>query len=289
MVKSLSKAKLVLTVISTISLSTLALAPSALAFDFKPSTGRVGVTTDDVGQEFLVNFDGSLGTNNAPVALPGLSSSAIFKFLGFTTIGSGANLKTEAAFQITLDNTSSKGITSRTSALGLNVYTYNGTNTGATLPLVGVGNASGSGNTRSTGIFTNDRSGAFPNQFGNVDVCLTNGNSCEGGSNGGVTTANDPLPDPDPQPNKFTTTLAFNGAVTKFALGNFGVRYQSIEGNGIKDGSGTGKGTPTEIKKPRDPNKIPEPSAMGAILLMGLGMLGSGKRKQASQESQAGV
>lgn len=239
------------------ALGTLAIAPAASAFTFSGSSIEIG--TQDVGASFKVNFDGNVDTKNVTE----LASEAIFKFLGFKTIGS----KTEAAFEVTLDNTSSSGITSRTSALGFNVDQ----------PLVGVGSASGDGNTRSSGIFANDKSGSFPNQFGAVNVCFTDGNNCQGGSNGGVKT-------PD-APGKFSPTLAFNGNVQRFTLSNFGVRYQSIDGNGFKGASGTGHGTPVQPKPPQPPVKhVPEPTATTALGIVGVALLyRSKKRSQLGQ------
>jgi hypothetical protein len=233
-------------------LGALAIAPAASAFTFSGSSIEIG--TQDVGASFKVNFDGNVSTKN----VTGLASEAIFKFLGFTTVGS----KTEAAFEVTLDNTSSGGITSRTSALGFNVDQT----------LVGVGSASGSGNTRSSGIFANDRSGSFPNQFGAVNVCFTDGNTCQGGSNGGVKT-------PD-APDKFSSTLAFNGNVQRFTLSNFGVRYQSIDGNGFQGASGTGHGTPIKPEPPKPPVKhVPEPSATAALGVVAAALIYRSKKR----------
>lgn len=234
------------------ALGTLAIAPTASAFTFSGSNVEIG--TQDVGASFKVNFDGNVANSN----VVGLASEAIFKFLGFTTVGS----KTEAAFEVTLDNTSNSGITSRTSALGFNVDR----------PLVGVGNASGSGNTRSSGIFTNDRSGAFPNQFGTVNVCFTDGNTCQGGSNGGVKTAD--------TPGKFASTLAFSGNVQRFTLSNFGVRYQSIDGKGFQGASGTGQGTPVKPEPPKPPTKhVPEPNSTAALVVVGAALLYRHKKR----------
>ncbi|HEY9748915.1 MAG TPA: cistern family PEP-CTERM protein [Allocoleopsis sp.] len=234
------------------ALGTVAIAPAASAFTFSGSSIEIGI--QDVGASFKVNFDGNVSTKN----VTGLSSEAIFKFLGFKTIGS----KTEAAFEVTLDNTSSGGITSRTSALGFNVDQA----------LVGVGNASGDGNTRSSGIFANDRSGSFPNQFGAVNVCFTDGNTCQGGSNGGVKT-------PD-APGKFSSTLAFNGSVQRFTLSNFGVRYQSIDGSGFQGASGTGHGTPIKPEPPKPPVKhVPEPSATAALGVVAAVLIYRSKRR----------
>ncbi|GAX35272.1 cistern family PEP-CTERM protein [Nodularia sp. NIES-3585] len=235
--------------IATGTVATLAAIPSASAFTF---TGGDSVTikATDIGNSFIINFDGNVNTQN----VLGLSSTATFTFLGFNTVGSN----TEAAFDVLLANTSSGGITSRTSALGLDVNKA----------LLGVGNPSGSGNTRVSGLFTNDRSGSFPNQFGAIDVCFTSGNTCQGGANGGVTTGNSA---------SFSPTLAFAGNVTEFTLSNFGVRYQSIDGNGFRGDSGTGGGYYVEPPKP--PRKVSEPATVAAIGLFVVGSLQAKKKK----------
>jgi hypothetical protein len=226
--------------LTTVVFGTLAIAPSASAFTFSANNDTVGIGSTDINKSFDIVFDGNVATQDVDE----LSSEATFKFLGFTTIGTGSSAKTEARFDISLTNTSNSGIISRTSALGLNV----------SRSLLGTGSAGGNGNTRATGLFSNDRSGAFPNEFGNVDVCFTTGNTCQGGTNGGVD--NNPATSILNTGN-FIAILAFQGAIDSFNLNNFGVRYQSISGNGFNGASGTGKG---KVKR-----KVPEP-AMGAAL-----------------------
>jgi hypothetical protein len=254
----------------------VAAAPSASAFTFL-NDGSVGINDSDLNSTFTVNFDGNVATQN----VTGLTSEATFKFLGFTTIAGATrnSTKTEAAFEISLSNTTSAPLLSRTSALGFDVWNFDGTSLGSGLALQGIGNSSGSGDTRSIGLFVNDRSGSFPNQFGDVDVCFTNGNTCQGGTSGGVD--NNPSTS-NPQTDKFTATLAFSGSVSQFALNNFGVRYQSIDGNGFNGASGTGQGTAVipSAPKPPGPRQIPEPGTVGALLLMGAGMLHTSRRKQ---------
>ncbi|WP_324985224.1 cistern family PEP-CTERM protein [Nostoc sp.] len=228
----------------------MAVVPSASAFTFSPNNDSVTVTATDLNQSFEINFDGNVKTTN----VEGLSSKATFTFLGFTTVGSN----TEANFDISLSNTSSNGITSRTSALGFNVDKT----------LLGVGNPGGSGNTRVSGLFDNDREGSFPNQFGNVDVCFTDGNTCQGGSNGGVSTG---------MTATFSPVLAFTGNVTSFTLSNLGVRYQSITGTSLGT-SGTGRGfyvAPTPPSK-----KVSEPTTAVAIALFAVSASVVKKKKQ---------
>lgn len=252
-----------LSVIGSVGVYSFTVAGAASAFTLFDSSKTVGISASDIGKEFSVNFNGNVSEKD----VSGLSSHALFKFEGFKTVGN----KTEALFDVKLTNTSSKGITSRSSALGFNVLNFNGTSLGSTLSLIGVGNTNTAGNTRVTGLFSNDRSGAFPNKFGNIDVCFTDGNNCQGGSNGGVTTGN-------PAGN-FKATLAFSGEVKSFALNNFGVRYQSINGQTFVGDSGTGRGTINLGIPPETPRQVPEPTATTALLFIGAGALRYGKKK----------
>ena len=77
--------------------------------------------------------------------------------------------------------------------------------------------------------------------------------------------------------------------VENFALSNFGVRYQSIDGvdnNGeqLSGASGTGRGTPYYEAPP--PQSIPEPNTVTAVFLSGLALAQQGRRKQV-KNSQA--
>lgn len=250
MLRTLKQFAVGLSVLGSVGLYSFAVAPSASAFTF--NNGTIEIDANDVDQEFTVKFDGNVSETD----VTGLTSEAIFKFLGFNSVGD----VTEAAFEVTLSNTSSNGIASRTSALGFDVDKV----------LEGIGNPSGSGKTRVEGLFTNDRSGSFPNQFGDIDVCFTDGNSCQGGGSGGVTTGNS---------GQFKATLALSGDVQKFALNNFGVRYQSINGTELGT-SGTGRGSIVWDNEPEEPREIPEPTTVTALLAVGLGAARYGKRKQ---------
>ena len=256
-----------LSVIGSIGVYSLTVAASASAFSFLDGGTGVGISASDIGKEFTINFDGSVSDKRGvPQDVNGLSSEAIFRFLGFNSVSGN----TEAIFDVLLTNNSSNGITSRTSALGFDVWNFDGNNLGSGMTLLGIGNPSGDGNTRVEGLFTNDRSGSFPNQFGDIDVCFTDGNRCEGGGSGGVTTGNT---------GTFQATLAFSGDVQSFALNNFGVRYQSIEGQTFVEESGTGRGT-IDIGIPSErPRQVPEPTATTALLLVGLGAIKYGKKK----------
>lgn len=246
----------VFSALATVAVASVAFAPSAFAFIVSSNDTKVTLGANDVNQIFDVYFDGNVDRNNVST----LSSLATFKFLGFTTVGSGTSAKTEAKFKINLSNTSGSGITSRTSTLGFN------TSSGSNLNINPVGtaaNANGSGNTRveSGGLFSNDRSGSLPNGFGNVDVCFTNGNNCQGGGNGGVTTGNK---------GSFTAILAFDRIIDSLDLDNFGVRYQSINGSGFNGASGTGRG---KVRR-----KVSEPATAAAIGFVAITAFGLRKK-----------
>ncbi len=265
----------------TVGLSGLAIAaicsasfsPSASAFSFVNNT--VGVGTEDLNKSFTVKFDGNVSTQT----VSGLTSEATFKFLGFaptsstTTTGKGRSAvtttvaQTIAQFEIVLKNTSSGAIGSRVSALGFNTDKEESAAT-------------------SSGLFTlGQLKGAFPNQFGAVDVCYTNGNTCQGGQNGGVNNSQS-LPGTFQQ-GSFLTSLTLNGAVNSFSMSNLGVRYQSISGTSLGT-SGTGKSILfiPPVTPPPPHRKVPEPAAISALMITGLAALRfKNKRKQEACEA----
>ena len=234
----------ILTAVSVAALS-VTMSPAAQAFTFGAGD-RVGISTEDIGTSFMLDFGGNVEGQD----VLGLSSRVVFTFWGFEEVVSGSSTITEARFAIQLDNTSFDGLTSRTSALAFDVFDA----AGNTLALLGLGSKDGDGKTRSSGLFEQDGTGALPNGFGSVDVCFYNqnqvqanqqpksggtksSNDCAGGGSGGVATEDDP--------GIFYAVLAFQGTISEFWLGNFGVRYQSItgtnsEGQTFQDDSGTG-------------------------------------------------
>lgn len=214
--------------LSALGVTFLSIAPSASAFSLNGSS-VTGITSSDVGKSFDINFDGNVATQN----VAGLKSKATFTLSSFT----GAS----AIWDIALSNISDSGISSRTSALGFDVSS-----------LLSGGSSSG--------LFSKAKlDGSFPNQFGGIDICFTNGNTCQGGQNGGVSTG---------QTGNFLATMNFANAVSSFDLSNFGVRYQSIDGNGFNGDSGTGRGT-TVTDNTKD---VPEPiTIVGSAMALGFG------------------
>lgn len=224
-------------VLSAAAAVSLLQALPASAYTIDSATKSILINSSSVGRFFNVEFDGNVATQN----VPGLSSSAIFEIVSFNN--------TSAKFNIDLSNTSSGGITSRTSVIGFNVDAALGSAT-----------ASGDFNTAALG-------GEFPNEFGDIGVCFKRGGgpqSCQGGGGAGATADN---------PISFLATLNFNPGVTAFTLSNFGVRYQAIDGTALGS-SGTGKGTP-----------IPTPALLPG--LVGLGVAALRKRDGATEDQEA--
>jgi hypothetical protein len=225
-------------------------APPAQAFVFNGDRIEVDAA-QDLGKSFQVTFDGNVDRT----AVEGLSSLAKFTLTSVTG--------NQALFNIELSNTSNNGVTSRTSALGFDIA--DATVTSASVV---------SGSLFSNAVL-ND---AFPNGFGNIEVCfINNATNCKGGggtgNNSGVLTG---------ATGSFAASVTLSQSAQKFAMSNFGVRYQSIDDGGELSGaSGTGRGTTGSIfTQPKPPTAIPEPATGTAILLTGLGLLSAGRRKQ---------
>ncbi|MBE9012858.1 cistern family PEP-CTERM protein [Pseudanabaenaceae cyanobacterium LEGE 13415] len=191
-----------------------------------PTTSSFTLGLADLGKIFRINFDGNVGGSN----VSNLSSFVDLTFKGFTT----QNGNTIATFDALLDNTSSGDVLSRVSGFGFN--------TGATL----IQNS-----TAASGVFDKAHlGGSFPNQFGNIDVCFNTGNTCQGGTSGGVNNSTS-LPGTFDS-GKFSFTLALSGNVSTLSLSNFGVRYQSIDSKSLNlsGASGTGRGTYAGVVTP---------------------------------------
>ena len=249
------------TVLPSVLATGVAIASSAIiptkaqAFDFNLD-GSIDFDNTMVGNSFIVDFDGSLGTNAGPQELTNMNSVAEFTWQGFD-VTSG-----NALFNVNLKNTSDPGLTSRTSVLGFDVNPD-------------IDNATSSGDFENVALGS-----ALPNQFGSIEVCFKDANApnCQGGGSGGALST-------DSDGIDFQIELIFDSnpnsgvTVTTFTLDNWGVRYQSINGTGIladgstvsiSGGSGTGSGTPTPPTNPPGgtPTPIPEPSSISALALL---------------------
>jgi hypothetical protein len=257
MSQSLKTLTLGLSGVAIATLCSTGFAPSASAFTF--GTSSVGVSTEDINKTFTVKFDGSI----AEAGVSDLSSEATFKFLGFTS----SSTQTTAQFEIVLKNTTSGNLDSRVSALGFNT------------DKVEVRNSATSSGLFTTGV----TGGSLPNQFGALDVCYTSGSTCQGGRNGGV--SSDPSLPGTFQQGSFLASFTMAGAVNSFSMSNFGVRYQSISGTSggktFNGDSGTGKGS--LFIPPVDPppvRRVPEPAAIGGLVVMGLAAMRLKKKRQ---------
>lgn len=183
---------------------------------------------DSAGDGYTITFNGFMNNSNNVIA--GLSSSLNLSLLG----GIGTNTLT---FSYQLSNTSTVGGTSgRVSGFA---FDSSPNATGGSV-LNGEYNA----------IITSG--GNYPNQIGNVEICLTGSNSCAGGGGGG-SGAFVGLP----AIGQFT--LTYGSAVSSVTLNDFFVRYQGLNFGG---GSATGSSIT---------GAVPEP---GTWLTMLLGMFG---------------
>jgi hypothetical protein len=290
MPQSLKNLTIGLSGVAIATLCSTGLAPSASAFTFSNNNSTVGVDAADIGKNFTIGFNGNVATEN----VASLSSRANFKFLGFsptstsvtstTTTGKGKNavtttitttlVQTIARFEVILKNTSDAAFGSRVSALGFNTDKVEvAAKTEAVSPLPGA-----------TKLFAGGViNGSLPNTFGNIDVCYTDGSTCQGGQNGGV--SNQAALPGTFQKGSFIASLTMNGAVNSFSMSNFGVRYQSITGTSggktFKGASGTGRGTLfiPPITPPRV-RRVPEPATIGGLVFTGLVALRMRKKRQ---------
>ncbi len=206
-----------------------------------------------IGQTWTVRFGG----NVAGVDRPGLSAEAVLELTSFG-LESG---RRAVGLKVQLHNTSASPITAaRVSALAFDV----------SAPLAGIGKNGGTGNTRVSGLFANDRAGAFPNNFGDVDVCFTSGNSCQGGSNVGVAMGASGV---------LHAVLVLQTGLNTVTLQDFGVRYQSIDGPGMNGQSGTGRGWLVPVEPPAAAQAaVPEPASLFSAGLALLVMAWGAKR-----------
>ncbi|MXO86425.1 cistern family PEP-CTERM protein [Altererythrobacter aurantiacus] len=186
---------------------------------------------DDDGDSFEIDFDGFGGDPEA--VIPGLSANLIITLLS----GVGSDTFT---FEYTVTNTStSGGPDSRVSgfAFDMDPQATSGSAMGAydNLNLVGTYPVGGIG----------------------VDACLSNnnGNGCSG--QGGALLGSAATG---------TFTLGFDESLDSLTLGDFYVRYQSL--NGVGTGSAIGREVPA----------VPEPGTW-ALLLLGFGFVGAAMRR----------
>jgi hypothetical protein len=209
----------------------LAAAPASAAIVLNPD-GSLSISSDTtIGESYTINFDGS--SSGTPIA--GLSSSLMLTFAGLdgNNWTFGYDLLNTSGAPLTSANVMGFGFDVAPDLLGASV----------------------------TGDFNTTASGSISNGY-NVDVCFKNGqgNDCAGGGDTGFAMN---------QNAEGEFVLEFAGGTTDIALDNFIVRYQGINGPGIRDGSGIGEPT----------GAVPEPSTW-AMMLFGFGAVGFAMRRR---------
>ncbi|MDY7023360.1 MAG: cistern family PEP-CTERM protein [Cyanobacteriota bacterium] len=200
--------------ISSVLVSTatfFAVTSPAFAYNIT-GAGINNINSNDIGDVFRVNFDGSV----EETSVDGLSGSAYFTLNSFGVEDVSGTDYTIAEFDVNLTNTSTAPISSRISRMGFDsdpniIQSASSVN----------------------GVFNTVDDGRFPNQVGDVEVCLYDDKgNCTGGP-GGVETGDT---------GNFTLKLAFaDTSLDSFNLDNFHLRYQSIDGTPLGT-SGTGDG-----------------------------------------------
>lgn len=224
---------------------------------YSDSTSPIRWTQADAVNDvwFKIYFEGKTDSYmNGSQNLPGLASTVLYRL---TDVQAIAGNKTNWTFEYELENwTGSRpgytDVNSRVSAIGFNVYPDE------------VNRAALSG-----GEFDNakDGSGTGNAGFGAVDVCLTDGNNCSGGGNGGVNEGGFLGGVYTPGVGSGAFTLTFTGAPSKVVFSNPYVRYQSLDFTvGSKSYAGkSGVGVPVAW--------VPEPSTWAMMLI---GFFGAG-------------
>ncbi len=197
----------------------VAFSGQAQAASFVSGTGAAKIVSLDATDPFswTNNYNGFSG-NNAP-AIPGLTSSITFNFLG--TVG------TTYQFSYTMANTSGAPI----DAARLTIFGFN------TDPNV-TGVSTGAGD-----LFNVIASGNQPNGLANIDVCFKDtgpANNCTGASNGLAIGAS----------SSGTFNLNFANLPANLILSDFSVRYQGIDSRALQITGGSASGVPTGVPEP---------------------------------------
>ena len=212
----------------------------------------MGINSGDINKYFQVNFDGSVEKTD----VDGLSGRALFTLNDWGLENINGTDYTVASFKVDLTNTSTAPITSRISRLGFDTDPNIDQNASSV-----------------NGTYNVVDSGSFPNQVGDIEVCLYADNgSCTGGP-GGVETGDT---------GTFNLKLAFaDTSLTSFNFSNFHLRYQSIDGTPLGT-SGTGDGVVMASS-----TDAPEPlTILGTGMALGFGGLFRKEQQKQKQKQQ---
>jgi len=212
----------------------LAMAAAALTLLASIPASAATYIFDSVGDSSVINFNGYEDFN-----ITGLSTQITYTLTGFSG--------NSATFSYVLDNTSTAPVTAaRVTTFGFNIdpnFTSVSNVTGAVYPTVSSGNV--------------------PNALPNVEFCLTSGNNCSGGANGGVF-----LNDPNATGS---FKLNFGSQPTTVTLSDLYVRYQAVTSPSQGVSGSSAVGIPVI--------GVPEPTTW-AMMLTGFFGMGSVLRSQ---------
>jgi hypothetical protein len=215
-----------------------ALALVIFAATAQPALGAFIVNAANTGTHFTVDYVGQVGGQTTP----SVSALGTFTFNGVSNNGFTYNFN----YSLTNDSTTS----ARLSGFAFN------TNPNASSATV-------------TGAFNNSYiSGNYPEGYGSVDVCFTDGGgSCAGGGSGGFY---------NPNTGTGSFALTFAQQMASVSLDSFVTRFQSISGvqagtSGIGIGSLVDSGAPVSA--------APEPGTW-LMLLGGFGLMGWAMRRR---------
>ncbi|MDD3799577.1 MAG: cistern family PEP-CTERM protein [Novosphingobium sp.] len=197
----------------------------------------ITLDSGSIGQSYTFDYNGFSDST----VVDGLTASTTFTLTGISG--------NQYYFDYSVTNTTTDPIDSRVSSFGFNA---DPSITGAT----------------STGAFSyTTLDSSYPNGIGDINVCFKDANtgSCSGGGSGGLT---------DGQTGTGTFTLTFADPVSSVTLGDFYVRYQSVDGAGnITSASGYGTTGSSTTSSSTGGTEVPEPGMLG---LMGAGLVAIG-------------
>lgn len=221
------------------SLKAAALSALIYAVSAIPALAAVVINSGNSGYQFQIDYAGQVGGQ----ATPEVSALGTFTYNGVTNNGLTYNF----AYSLTNDSTT----TARLSGFAFNT---NPNPTGGAV----------------TGAFNNVNAGNYPEGFGSVDICFTDGGgSCAGGGSGGFYQNNTGVG---------TFSMTFAQVMSSVTLDQFVTRFQSI--SGVQAGtSGIGIGSVVGST----PITAPEPGTW-LMLLGGFGMVGFAMRRRYASE-----